>query len=117
MVRPSIRPKTSALITLLLVGKNCRMKLTVLLPIILLTAGCDLSVPIDPLLEQCNQAESYGDRYGTPDSPGPCWERTIGHTVGFGSEIYQVRIRGTQYGVASLMYRNGVMISASSVVM
>ena len=65
------------------------------------------------LLQACEAARTYGDRYGTPENRGPCWDYTTTHSVGFGVESFIVHIRGTRYGTAVLTYRGNRLISAT----
>lgn len=72
-------------------------------------SGC---VQPDPQIEACNAAKTYGEKFGTPTSRGPCWGRTISHHATGNIEVFMVEMPSYGYAVGTMTYINGVMDSA-----
>ena len=61
------------------------------------------------LQRACLQTTTYGEAYGTPDNPGPCWGPVIVRSKGFGSDYIHMHSR--KGGQVILIYDGDRLVS------
>lgn len=60
----------------------------------------------------CQQANTYGEMFGTPENRGPCWGRVISASQMGNIRVYMVEMPLPGYAIGSMTYEGNRLIQA-----